>query len=77
MVLKAIKHDIAIYSMHTALDNALQGVNHIICDQLELKNQHILIPQSATIKKLSTYVPKTKRTNYETALFAVGAGSYW
>ena len=50
VVMKAIKHDIAIFSMHTALDNALQGVNSMICNQLHLLNKRILIPQSETIK---------------------------
>ena len=38
-VLKAIKHNIAIFAIHTALDNALDGVNSIICDKLKLKNK--------------------------------------
>ncbi|AUP78384.1 Nif3-like dinuclear metal center hexameric protein [Flavivirga eckloniae] len=75
VVMKAIKHDIAIYSMHTALDNALQGVNDIICNQLELTNKRILIPQSQTIKKLTTYVPKDEAEQLRAALFNVGAGS--
>ncbi|UKM64793.1 Nif3-like dinuclear metal center hexameric protein [Flavobacteriaceae bacterium GSB9] len=75
VVIKAIKHDIAIYSMHTALDNALQGVNDMICNQLELENKRILIPQSATIKKLTTYVPKDEADNLRAALFKTGAGS--
>ena len=75
VVMKAIKNDIAIYSMHTALDNALQGVNDMICNQLKLKNKHILIPQSETIKKLTTYVPKDEADQLRTALFETGAGS--
>ena len=43
VVIKAIRHNIAIFSIHTALDNALEGVNSIICDQLGLKNKKILI----------------------------------
>ena len=50
VVMKAIKHDIAIFSMHTALDKALEGVNTMICNQLHLINKRILIPQSETIK---------------------------
>ena len=50
VILKAIKHDIAIFAIHTALDNALQGVNGKICEQLGLKKSSILIPQSGTIK---------------------------
>ncbi|MDN3666010.1 Nif3-like dinuclear metal center hexameric protein [Algibacter miyuki] len=75
VVLKAIKNDIAIYSMHTALDNASQGVNHMICNQLELINQHILTPQSGTIKKLTTYAPENDANAVRNALFAAGAGS--
>lgn len=75
VVLKAIKHDIAIYSMHTALDNNQYGVNHMICEQLELTNQHILIPQAQTIKKLTTYVPKDEAETLRSALFASGAGN--
>jgi dinuclear metal center YbgI/SA1388 family protein len=51
VVIKAIQHDIAIFSIHTALDNAFNGVNSIICDQLGLKNKNILIPQSGTINQ--------------------------
>ncbi|MGA1226844.1 MAG: Nif3-like dinuclear metal center hexameric protein [Tamlana sp.] len=74
-VIKAIKHNIAIYAIHTALDNALQGVNDMICNQLGLINKRILIPQSETIKKLSTYVPKDEAENLRNALFKTGAGN--
>ncbi|MFV0565578.1 MAG: Nif3-like dinuclear metal center hexameric protein [Flavobacteriaceae bacterium] len=74
-VLKAIKHDIAIYSMHTALDNAAQGVNAIICKHLNLGNQRILIPKAQTIKKLTTYVPTNEAEQLRNALFKAGAGS--
>jgi dinuclear metal center YbgI/SA1388 family protein len=74
VVMKAIKHDIAIFSIHTALDNALKGVNDMICNQLNLINKRILIPQSETIKKLSTYVPKNEAETLRSALFQVGAG---
>lgn len=75
VVMKAIKHNIAIYSMHTALDNAFQGVNAMICNQLGLENKQILMPQPETIKKLTTYVPKNEAETLRTALFNAGAGS--
>lgn len=75
VVMKAIKHDIAIYSMHTALDNAFQGVNDMICNQLQLTNKQILIPQKQTIKKLTTYVPVEEAEQLRTALFKAGAGN--
>ena len=75
VVMKAIKHDIAIFSMHTALDNAWQGVNNMICNQLELNNKRILIPQKQTIKKLTTFVPKKNAEDIRNALFSSGAGT--
>lgn len=75
VVIKAIKHDIAIYSMHTALDNSNKGVNAKICEVLGLENTSILIPQKGTIKKLTTYVPKDNAKTLKTALFHAGAGN--
>ncbi|MCT4631025.1 Nif3-like dinuclear metal center hexameric protein, partial [Winogradskyella sp.] len=75
VVIKAIQNNIAIFSIHTALDNAMQGVNSIICDQLVLLNKKILIPQSGTLKKLQTYVPKANAEELRTALFNTGAGN--
>ncbi len=75
VVMKAIKHDIAIYAIHTALDNSNKGVNNMICEQLGLTNRAILIPQSQTIKKLVTFVPEKEAETLREALFNVGAGS--
>lgn len=76
VVQKAIKNDIAIYAIHTALDNTFNGgVNDIICEQLGLGNRKILIPQSQTIKKLTTYVPKDEANELREALFKAGAGA--
>ena len=74
-VLKAIKNNIAIYAIHTALDNHINGVNDIISDTLELKNKQILIPQTQTIKKLVTFVPNKNADTLRAALFNAGAGS--
>jgi dinuclear metal center YbgI/SA1388 family protein len=74
-VLKAIKNDIAIYAIHTALDNALKGVNDIICNTLGLINKKVLIPQKGTIKKLTTYVPTENAEALRTELFKTGAGN--
>ncbi len=75
VVMKAIKHDIAIYAIHTALDNALLGVNDMMCEQLGLINRKILIPQSETIKKLTTYTPVSEAENIRSKLFEAGAGT--
>ena len=73
-VLKAIKNNIAIFAIHTALDNALDGVNSIIANKLNLTNKQILIPKTEVIKKLTTYVPKAEAENLRAALFNAGAG---
>ena len=74
-VIKAIKNDIAIYAIHTALDNSITGVNDMICEQLGLVNRRILIPQSGTIKKLVTYAPLAESDNLLEKLFEAGAGN--
>lgn len=75
VVIKAIKNNIAIFAMHTALDNAPQGVNDMICKKIGLINTRILIPQTGTIKKLTTYAPKDEAEKLREALFNAGAGS--
>lgn len=74
-ILKAIKHDIAIYATHTALDNSKVGVNAKICEVLNIKNPKILIPKSNSIQKLTTYVPQKDAQKLRTALFDAGAGN--
>ncbi|MAU15331.1 MAG: Nif3-like dinuclear metal center hexameric protein [Muricauda sp.] len=74
VVLKAVSNKIAIYSMHTALDNSKMGVNAKICEVLGLKDPEILIPRSKSIKKLITYAPLADAEKVRTALFQAGAG---
>ena len=74
VVIKAIQNNIAIYSMHTALDNSKKGVNAKICEILGLKDQKILIPQKGTIKKLTTYAPISEVEKLKENLFKAGAG---
>ncbi|MCP4975633.1 MAG: Nif3-like dinuclear metal center hexameric protein [Maribacter sp.] len=75
VVIKAIQNNIAIYSMHTALDNSKEGVNAKICEVLGIENPEILIPQKSTIKKLTTYVPLKATEQLKNALFEAGAGN--
>lgn len=74
VVLKAITNGIAIYSMHTALDNSKMGVNAKISEVLGLQNPKILIPKANTIKKLITYAPIDAVEKVKSALFKAGAG---
>lgn len=75
VVMKALRNNIAIYALHTALDNLLEGVNDKMCEVLGLKNRKILIPKPLTIRKLTTYVPIKHATEVRDALFQAGAGA--
>ncbi|CAM4157575.1 MULTISPECIES: Nif3-like dinuclear metal center hexameric protein [Flavobacterium] len=73
-IVKAIKNDIAIYAIHTALDNHQEGVNKIFCNALGLINAKVLIPKENFIKKLVTYTVPENATILRNALFEAGAG---
>ncbi|UFH35637.1 Nif3-like dinuclear metal center hexameric protein [Flavobacterium acetivorans] len=74
-IIKAIKNDIAIYAVHTALDNHQDGVNKIFCDALGLTNTKILIPKQNFIRKLITYTISENAEKVRNALFDAGAGN--
>ena len=63
-VAKAIKHDIAIYAIHTNLDNVyLDGVNAKICSRLGLKNTKILSPKRESHSLLISHAHAVKIKN--------------
>lgn len=73
-VIKAIKNNIAIYAIHTNLDNVLGGVSSKIAERLGLSNPAILSPKAGLLKKLAVYVPRTDVDSVRQALFDAGAG---
>jgi len=73
-VMKALKHGVAIYAIHTALDNAWEGVNAKLAEVLGLQDRRMLILQKGTLRKLTTYVPEADAETLKEALFAAGAG---
>jgi len=73
-LIKAIKNDIAIYAVHTALDNHQEGVNKIFCTALGLEKTKILIPKENYIQKLITYTIPENAEKLRNALFDAGAG---
>ncbi|MFN8321125.1 MAG: Nif3-like dinuclear metal center hexameric protein [Chitinophagales bacterium] len=74
VVMKAIKHDIAIYAIHTNYDNVLNGVNSEICRRLSLNNCQILSPKGQLLKKLYTFIPVAHYEHVTQAVFEAGAG---
>jgi dinuclear metal center YbgI/SA1388 family protein len=75
-VIRAIKSDIAIFAIHTNLDNILEGVNGKMADMLGLQHYEVLVPKPGTLRKLHTYVPREHLDKVRDALFAAGAGNY-
>ncbi len=73
-VMKAIRHGIAVYSPHTAMDNHLRGVSYLTLQKLGLKNIRVLLPREKTIAQLVTYVPHEQAEKVRSALFSAGAG---
>ena len=74
-IILAIKHDIALFAIHTNLDNVLHGVNGKIADLLGLQNRQILSPKKSVLQQLSVFVPTAYKEQLLTALFDAGAGS--
>jgi dinuclear metal center YbgI/SA1388 family protein len=73
-VIQAIKHDVAIYAIHTNLDNVAAGVNQKIARQLDLQQLQILQPKQNLLLRLQTYVPPAHAEAVREALFHAGAG---
>ena len=74
-VIKAIKNEIAIYAIHTNLDNVLSGVNQKIAEKLHLENCKILEEKTSNLLKLHTYIPDAYLTKVQQAIFEAGAGN--
>lgn len=73
-VIAAIKNDIAIYAVHTNLDNVTGGVNGKIAKMLGLENCSILSPRENLLRKFITFVPAEKAGRVRDAIFSAGGG---
>lgn len=74
-IIKAIKHDVAIYAIHTNLDNVAIGVNAKIAKQIGLQQTKILDVKTGGLKKLIVYVPQTHLSVVQEAIFKAGGGN--
>jgi dinuclear metal center YbgI/SA1388 family protein len=74
ILIKAIKHDIAIYACHTNLDNVQNGVNYKICQKLGILSPQILSPKKNLLKRLITFCPPDHANKIKQAIFDAGAG---
>jgi len=75
-VIAAIKKDIAIYAIHTNLDNVVrEGVNGRIAAKLGISGGRALLPRAGTLQKLYCFVPVDHLEAVRTAIFSAGAGN--
>lgn len=73
-LIQALKHDVAVYAMHTNLDNIITGMNGMLSEKLRLKNLKPLLPVKDILRKLVTFCPEEEAENVRQALFGAGAG---
>ncbi|MBM3417213.1 MAG: Nif3-like dinuclear metal center hexameric protein [Bacteroidetes bacterium] len=73
-VITAIKNDVAVYAIHTSLDNVMDGVNGKIASLLGLQKTSILQPKEQSLKKLFTFVPAEHAETVRQVIFNAGGG---
>lgn len=71
----AIQEDIAIYALHTNLDNVSSGVNAEIGRRLGIADPKILLPKKDLLKKLVVFCPQEVSQALSEALWEAGAGN--
>ncbi|WP_185878018.1 Nif3-like dinuclear metal center hexameric protein [Blattabacterium cuenoti] len=74
ILIRALKNDILIYSIHTNLDNSWNGITSYVTKILGINKEKVLFPKKGTMKKLYTYVPFDYVEKVRNALFKSGAG---
>lgn len=73
-IIAAIKNNIAIYAIHTNLDNVINGVNGKMAALLGLQEVQVLQPKPGQLQKLVTFVPLRQATEVRQAIFTAGGG---
>lgn len=73
-LLTAIRHQVAIYAIHTNLDNVYHGVSTALARILGLANIRILAPKNNTLEKLVVFCPTDYSQVLRQALHEAGAG---
>jgi dinuclear metal center YbgI/SA1388 family protein len=73
-VIKAIENGIALYAIHTNLDNISAGVNNKIAERLGLIKCRILAAKAGLLRKLIVFCPEKDVEKVSNAMFSAGAG---
>jgi dinuclear metal center YbgI/SA1388 family protein len=73
-VIRAIQLNLAIFAIHTSLDNRIEGVNSKLADKLFLTDRSILSPKNDLLRKLVFFVPPGHAESVRQAIFNAGGG---
>jgi hypothetical protein len=73
-LIASIKYEVAIYAIHTNLDNVIDGVSGKMAEILGLRDIEILLPKESILEKLYTFVPIQDAEKVRKALFESGGG---
>jgi dinuclear metal center YbgI/SA1388 family protein len=74
VMVKAVSSSIAVYSAHTNLDAAPQGINSALADLLGLRDQRVLQSIRPELYKVVVFVPRANADSVRSAAFNAGAG---
>lgn len=74
-LLAAMRANVAIYAIHTNLDNVIGGVCGEMAERLGLKPLHVLEPKAGQLTKVAVFVPLAHAEAVRNALFGAGAGN--
>jgi dinuclear metal center YbgI/SA1388 family protein len=74
IIIKAIRQNIAVYAIHTNLDNTLHGLNALVLSKIGISRYRILSPKTDMLLKLAVFCPVDHAGKVRLALFEAGAG---
>jgi dinuclear metal center YbgI/SA1388 family protein len=75
LILRSIRDNIAVFALHTNLDNHFEGVNSYLCKALGISDVRILKPMPDKLRKFVTFCPLSHADKVREAIFSAGAGT--
>ncbi|MCX6269513.1 MAG: Nif3-like dinuclear metal center hexameric protein [Bacteroidetes bacterium] len=70
----AIRNNVAVYAIHTNLDNTLHGLNALVMTKIGISKYRILSPKEDMLVKLAVFCPVDHAEKVRQSLFLAGAG---
>lgn len=75
LIMKLVRSEINVYSMHTNYDNAVEGMNDVLANILELKRcKPLTVNKAQKLYKLVVFVPFSHQHVVRDAILNAGAG---